>query len=83
MQCGWFSHVGSENGTLCWFIQKDRSILVNRGCFSGSLDDFRKAVEKRHGDSPDGQQYHLLIQFIELRAAEALKTYAPVDEVIA
>ena len=76
---GWFSCVGSGNGTLCWFLQKDRAIHVTRGCFSGSLEDFSAAVEKTHGDSPNGQQYRLLIQFIELRAAEALKDYAPVD----
>lgn len=27
--------------------------------------------------TPDGQQYRLLIQFIELRAAEAQKTFQP------
>mgnify|MGYP000508740480 CR=1 FL=1 len=74
---GWLSCVGSENGTLCWFLQKDRTVAVRRGCFSGSLDDFRAAIEETHGDSPHGQQYRLLIQFIELRAAEALRDFAP------
>lgn len=78
---GWFSCVGSQNGTLCWFIEQDRTVRVTRGCFSGSLDAFRKAVDETHGDSPNGEQYRLLIQFIELRAAEALKDFAPVAEV--
>lgn len=59
------------------FLQKDRTVAVRRGCFSGSLDDFRAAIEETHGDSPHGQQYRLLIQFIELRAAEALRDFAP------
>ena len=71
--------MGSESGTLTWFLQKDRTTRVTRGCFSGSLDEFRAAVEQTHGDSPNGQQYRLLIQFIELRAAEALKTYNEKD----
>ena len=74
---GWMSCVGSENGTLCWFLERDRTVHVNRGCFSGSLEEFRSAVEKTHGDGPIGQQYRLLIQFIELRSTEAIKDYVP------
>ena len=74
---GWMSCVGSENGTLCWFLERDRTVHVNRGCFSGSLEEFRSAVEKTHGDGPIGQQYRILIQFIELRSTEAIKDYVP------
>ena len=76
---GWFSCVGSENGTLCWFLEKDGGVRVKRGCFSGALDQFRSAVEATHGDSPHGEQYRLLVQFIELRSAEALKTFQVED----
>ena len=74
---GWMSCVGSENGTLCWFLERDRTVRVNRGCFSGSLEEFRSAVEETHGDSPNGQQYRLIIQYIELRSEEVLKGYVP------
>lgn len=66
---GWFSSVGSEGGTLTYFRQKDGGVYTNRGCFSGTLDEFEGAVKKRHGDSGIGQEYGLLIQFIRLRAS--------------
>nr|WP_197056198.1 polymer-forming cytoskeletal protein [Acetobacter malorum] len=66
---GWFSSVGSEAGTLTYFHQKDGSIYTNRGCFSGTLDEFESAVGRRHGDSRIGREYDLLIQFIRLRAS--------------
>ncbi|KXV71403.1 hypothetical protein AD952_09260 [Acetobacter cerevisiae] len=66
---GWFSSVGSEAGTLTYFRQKDGSIYTNRGCFSGTLDEFESAVDRRHGDSRIGREYDLLIQFIRLRAS--------------
>lgn len=66
---GWFSSVGSEGGTLTYFCQKDGSVYTNRGCFSGTLDEFESAVARRHGNSQIGQEYGLLIQFIRLRAS--------------
>ena len=69
LHLGWFSHVGSEMGTLTWFRSKE-GILVNRGCFSGTLDEFDAAVSKTHGDSQNGKEYRCLIEFIRLRSAE-------------
>ncbi|WP_099347969.1 hypothetical protein [Acetobacter aceti] len=66
---GWHSHVGSENGTLTWF-RSISGISVNRGCFNGTLNEFRDAVQKNHGDSVVGQEYRHLIEFIELRASQ-------------
>lgn len=62
----WFSHVGSENGTLTVFRTKDGDLFVTRGCFSGTLAEFELAVNERHGDSKIGRHYKLLIQAIEL-----------------
>ena len=59
----WFSNVGSENGTLTAF-KTDAGICVTRGCFTGSLDEFKKAVEKRHGNNQYGAGYLILIDFI-------------------
>ena len=61
------SPVGSENGCLTAFVQKDGSILLNRGCFSGSIDAFLTAVERRHGDSDHGKIYRLAVEMIKLR----------------
>ena len=62
----WFSHVGSENGTLTVFRTKDGDLFVTRGCFSGTMAEFEAAVNEKHGDSKIGRQYKLLIQAIEL-----------------
>ena len=66
---GWFSQVGSENGTLTWALTDDGGVWVSRGCFAGSLDDFAAAVEETHGDSKTGKEYRLLIEFIRLRSS--------------
>lgn len=61
------SPIGSESGVLTAFKQKDNSIMVNRGCFTGVLDTFSEAVSKKHGDNEHGQIYKLAIEMIKLR----------------
>jgi carbonic anhydrase/acetyltransferase-like protein (isoleucine patch superfamily) len=63
----WFSKVGSEKGTLTAFQGQHKNILVTRGCFFGTLEDFEKAVKEKHGSSKCGQEYSLLIEVIRLR----------------
>ena len=75
---GAFIQVGSESGVLTWWRNDDGSISVNRGCFTGTLDEFRTAVATRHGDSEQGQQYQMLIAFIERRSA-----VVPLEETVA
>jgi carbonic anhydrase/acetyltransferase-like protein (isoleucine patch superfamily) len=62
----WFSHVGSESGTLTAFAT-ERGIYCTRGCFEGTLDAFAAAVRETHGESQIAQEYALLIEFIRLR----------------
>jgi carbonic anhydrase/acetyltransferase-like protein (isoleucine patch superfamily) len=62
--------IGSENGFLTAFRQKDNSIIVRRGCFSGAIDEFERAVTERHGDNDHGNIYLALIPVIKLRLAE-------------
>mgnify|MGYP001264415659 CR=1 FL=1 len=64
----WFSHVGSEGGTLTVFRTRDGA-LVNRGCFTGTVDEFAAAVERRHSDSQHGMEYRALIEMIRIRVA--------------
>ncbi|HBM2934325.1 TPA: hypothetical protein LVL15_002282, partial [Klebsiella michiganensis] len=59
--------VGSENGFLSAFRQKDNSIMVRRGCFSGTIDEFEAAVKETHGDNEFSKEYLTLIPFIKLR----------------
>ena len=61
----WFSNVGSESGTLT--VCKAKSgLFVSRGCFSGTLPQFKKAVKAKHGDSKIGRHYATLIKSIEI-----------------
>nr|ELS4550853.1 hypothetical protein [Klebsiella michiganensis] len=64
------SPVGSENGTLSAFRQKDNTIMVRRGCFEGTIDEFESAVKETHGDNEFSKQYLALIPFIKLRLKE-------------
>ena len=71
----WFTKVGSKNGTLTAFQDKDKNILVTRGCFIGTIDEFEKAVVEKHGNGNTAQEYNLLIAFIKLKFSnlEAVK----------
>ena len=59
--------IGSENGTLTAYNTKNGEIFCNRGCFGGSLKEFKKAVKANHGDNEHGQAYILAIKLIKLR----------------
>ncbi len=59
--------IGSENGYLTAFRQRDNSILIRRGCFSGTIDEFEQAVNERHGAGMHGDIYRALIPVIKMR----------------
>ncbi|WAW09982.1 polymer-forming cytoskeletal protein [Oxalobacter vibrioformis] len=61
----WFTGVGSDQGTLTVFRQKDGSVFLIRGCFGGTLEEFKAAVQKTHGNNRYGQHYNMLIQSVE------------------
>ena len=61
------SPIGSEGGFLTAFRQKDNSIVVRRGCFSGSIEEFEDAVNATHGDSKYAEQYKIVIALIKSR----------------
>ena len=62
-----FSNFGSRNGTTTAFRQKDGSILIRCGCFSGSLKDFVEKVEKTHGANQYGLEYMAIANVIKVR----------------
>jgi len=66
----WFSHVGSENGTLTVYAAKDNTIEVIRGCFRGSIDEFLSASEKKH-DAQTHIEYRMLIEVAYMRITRA------------
>jgi len=66
----WFSHVGSENGTLTVYNTKDNSLEVTRGCFRGTVYEFLAASEKKHDDQTH-LEYRLLIEVAHSRITRA------------
>ena len=68
----WFSHVGSENGTLTVYNSKDNKIEVTRGCFRGTIDEFLSASEAKHDDATN-LEYRLLIEVAYSRITRARK----------
>jgi len=66
----WFSKVGGELGTLTAFRNKDGGVTVTRGCFIGTLDEFRVAVSDKHGGTPHEKGYLALADYIEFHFNE-------------
>ena len=62
-------NIGSESGTLmaAW---KGKDCRITRGCFGGSLDEFKAAVEKKHTGTRHYAEYDAAIKLIELRMME-------------
>ena len=65
-----FSNVGSYFGTLTAFRNKDNGITVTRGCFLGTLDEFRAKVIKTHGGTLYEKAYLGLANYIEFNFTE-------------
>jgi len=63
----WISNIGSEGDTLTAYLDKDNNILITRGCFIGTIEEFEKAVEKTHGNNKYGEFYKMLIPLITLK----------------
>ena len=66
----WMTKVGGELGTLTAFRNSTGGILVTRGYFIGTLDDFRAAVIKKHGGTLHEKGYLGLANYIEWHFAE-------------
>lgn len=55
------SGIGSRNDTTTFFKGKRKQILVTCGCFSGTIKEFKAAVDKEHGNNIYGREYRLAI----------------------
>ena len=66
------SPIGSENGRL-WMMKNEKGILIyNRGCFSGTEDEFRAAIDQKHGNSEYAKKYYAAIDFIKNQLGDRL-----------
>lgn len=59
-----FANVGSDNGYLLAYVN-NKKIVMSRGCFHGTIEEFYHAVEKKHGDNEHGLLYKSLRPIIE------------------
>ena len=64
-QCG---PIGSRSDYLLSFIT-DKGIVIKAGCFTGTLDEFRTAVEKPRGKSDHGNEYAMAMRMVEAHAS--------------
>ncbi|EAM7070440.1 hypothetical protein R5D33_003271 [Salmonella enterica] len=62
--------IGSECGVVTAFRQSDNSIIISRGCFSGTIEEFAEAVRNRHGGTHYADEYEIVIKLIETRLME-------------
>ena len=60
--------VGRAMTTFC---NSETGILVNCGCFNGTLDEFAVKVNETHGDNKHGKAYQLAVELAKLQMEES------------
>ena len=63
----YFQSFGSAGRNTTAFREKENKIKISCGCFSGSIEEFEKKVEKTHGDSKFGREYKAIINVIRIK----------------
>jgi hypothetical protein len=60
--------IGSENGCL-WVVRDQETGILkyNRGCFSGTEEEFRAAVIKKHAGTEYEKKYLAALEFIKIQ----------------
>lgn len=64
--------IGSRDGYTTIYRDKNKKAIVVCGCFLGSLDEFERAVHKKHAGTKHEAEYMVLIQLARLREKEWL-----------
>jgi hypothetical protein len=60
--------IGSRSAYLVAYLT-DAGVRIQTGCFFGSLDTFRAAVARTHGEGIHGREYIAAVAMIEAHAA--------------
>ena len=61
-----FTGVGSENGTLIAFRLLDGKVLLNRGCFHGSLEEFKDSLlQNKYRHFEEAEMYYQTARYAE------------------
>ena len=56
--------IGSRNGYTTFYLTEDKNIMVNCGCFNGTLEEFIKAVNETHKDNKNyKKQYQDTVRY--------------------
>ena len=59
------TNIGSRGDTTTFFKTVDGGIGVVCGCFNGTIENFKNAVLKKHGDNIYGKSYMGIIKIVE------------------
>lgn len=61
-----FTGVGSENGTLIAFRLLDGRVLLNRGCFHGTLEEFKDSLlQNKYRHFEEAEMYYQAARYAE------------------
>jgi len=66
-----FERFGSENRRTLFFLT-EIGIVVQCGCFWGTIKAFKKQVKETHGDNKHGKCYQVMAKLAELRLEEEI-----------
>lgn len=61
---------GGSRGDMLYAVRREDGIRIKAGCFWGTLAEFEKAVQLRHGDSEHGRYYQAVIAFLKVWEAK-------------
>ena len=61
----YFGLLGSNERELIAF-RTDKGVRIQTGCFFGTVDEFKAAVIKKHGENEHGQEYMAALAMVEL-----------------
>ena len=65
--------VGSAYRNTTFFKAKDGTVLVNCGCFSGTLAEFEAKVRETHEDSKYAREYLAAIECVKIHFEEDIE----------
>ncbi|MDY3987097.1 MAG: hypothetical protein SOY75_04035 [Peptoniphilaceae bacterium] len=65
--------IGSRDDDTTFYRTANHSIHVACGCFTGSIDKFLAAVEKKHGDNHHGKMYKMAAELARVQILEGNK----------
>lgn len=64
---------GSNYRDTTFFVTKDGNVCANCGCFSGTLEQFRKKVKETHKDTEYAKEYLAIADLMEIHFKEELE----------